>query len=114
MANRTTFLDAGLVFSREPPDLFQATDTLGAPVQVHNINTGEFGRLIKKADVRRITFHGLRHTSATLLLLAGVSAKVVSERLGHSKIAITLDTYSHVLPSMGQAAAAQLGALLHG
>jgi len=55
----------------------------------------------------------VQHRSATLLLLAGESAKVVSERLGHSKIAMTLDIYSHVLPSMGRGAADRLGALLH-
>jgi integrase len=48
------------------------------------------------------------------LLLAAVPAKVVSERLGHRKISITLDLYSHVLPGMQQAAAAKLGAMLHG
>jgi integrase len=48
----------------------------------------------------RIRFHDLRHTAATLQLLKGTHPKVVQERLGHSKIGITLDTYSHVLPSM--------------
>ena len=50
------------------------------------------------------TFHSLRHTHATLLLSEGVHPKIVSERLGHSKISITLDTYSHVIPTMQQAA----------
>jgi integrase len=48
-----------------------------------------------------ITFHQLRHTAATILLLKNVNPKVVSEMLGHATIAITLDTYSHVLPGMG-------------
>jgi integrase len=47
-----------------------------------------------------ITFHDLRHTCATLLLMKNVNPKVVSEMLGHATIAITLDTYSHVLPDM--------------
>ncbi|HVH28915.1 MAG TPA: tyrosine-type recombinase/integrase [Vicinamibacterales bacterium] len=68
----------------------------------------------RAAQLRRITFHGSRHTSAALLLPAGIPVKVVSERLGHAKITITLDTYAHVLPSMGRHAADQLGALLHG
>lgn len=58
-----------------------------------------------------IRFHDLRHTAATLLLLAGENPKVVSERLGHATIAITLDTYSHVLPTMGKEAAAKLDKL---
>ena len=60
---------------------------------------------IKRADVPVIRFHDLRHTHATLLLLADENIKVVSERLGHASIAITLDTYSHVLPTMQKAAA---------
>jgi len=59
-----------------------------------------------------IRFHDLRHTHATLLLAAGENVKVVSERLGHSKIQITLDTYSHVLPTMQKAAADKLQRLL--
>jgi integrase len=52
-----------------------------------------------------ITFHDARHTHATLLLKAGVHPKVVQERLGHSSISVTLDTYSHVVPGMQEAAA---------
>lgn len=55
--------------------------------------------------------HGLRHTYATLLLKAGVHPKVVQERLGHGSISITMDTYSHAIPSM-QNEAADLGAAL--
>ena len=64
--------------------------------------------------MRRIKFHGLRHTCATLLLRAGEPVHVVAERLGHSDINITLNTYAHVLPDMQQSAATKLGALLHG
>jgi len=59
-----------------------------------------------------VTFHGLRHTHATQLLRAGVHVKIVSERLGHSTIALTLDTYSHVLPGMQEDAAARVDAAL--
>jgi integrase len=58
--------------------------------------------------------YDLRHTCATLLLLADVPAKVVSERLGHSSITLTLDTYSHVLPTMQKRAADTMGKLLAG
>ena len=54
-----------------------------------------------------IRFHDLRHTHATLLLAAGVHPKVVQERLGHSQISLTLDTYSHVIPSLQDEAAEQ-------
>jgi integrase len=57
--------------------------------------------------------YDLRHTHATLLLLAGVHPKVVSERLGHASVAITLDVYSHVLPNMQQEAAERLDAMLY-
>jgi integrase len=55
----------------------------------------EFGRLIKAAGVRRIKFHGLRHTTATLMLAAGVPPHVVQRRLGHSKVEMTLGIYAH-------------------
>jgi integrase len=53
----------------------------------------------------KVRFHDLRHGHATLMLLQGVHPKVVSERLGHASVAITLDLYSHVLPSMQSSAA---------
>lgn len=67
--------------------------------------TLRFRRLVAKLEIPRIRFHDLRHTHATHLLEANVQAKVVSERLGHSKIARTLDTYSHVMPSLQEDAA---------
>ncbi len=67
----------------------------------------EFARLVEESGLPRIRLHDVRHTHATLMLKAGVHPKVVSERLGHSSVAFTLDTYSHVLPGM-QAEAAEL------
>ena len=84
----------------------------GAPLSVNNIGQREFVDLIEKAKVKRITFHGLRHTSATLSLQAGTLPHVVSKRLGHKKIEITLNIYAHALPSMGRDAAAKLSSLL--
>jgi integrase len=57
----------------------------------------QFLSLVKRADVPLIRFHDLRHTAATLLLLQGINVEVVSEMLGHSSIAITLDLYGHVV-----------------
>lgn len=85
--------------------------SLGTPIEPRNLYRAHMGACAK-AGVPRIPFHGLRHTHATLLLLANVAPKVVSERLGHANIAITLDTYSHVLPAMQDAAADKLEDLL--
>jgi integrase len=71
-----------------------------------------FQRQVELAGLRRIRLHDLRHTHATLALQAGVHPKVVCERLGHSSITITLDTYSHVLPTMQRDAAEQVAALI--
>jgi integrase len=64
--------------------------------------------MVQAAGVPNIRFHDLRHTHATLLLEQDVHPKIVSERLGHASIAITLDTYSHVSPSLQRAAAARI------
>jgi integrase len=114
MRNRQHYHDLGLVFAKEWGDLHNRTDSLGLPLQVNTIGEREFGRLIKAAGVRRIKFHGLRHTVATLMLSAGVPAHVVQRRLGHAKIEMTLGIYAHALPSMQQDAAARLASLLHG
>jgi integrase len=114
MRNRNAYHDLGLVFAKEWGDLHGRQDSLGLPLQSNNLGQREFARVLKAANVRRITFHGLRHTSATLLLKAGVPAHVVQQRLGHKRVEITLGTYAHVLPSMQQDAAKKLGALLHG
>lgn len=63
-------------------------------------------------DVPRIRLHDLRHTWATMALTAGVHPKVVQERLGHSNIKITMDTYSHVLPGLQKSAAELVAALV--
>lgn len=60
----------------------------------------QFKPLLKRAGLPTVRFHDLRHTCATLLLGRNVNPKIVSEMLGHATIDITLDTYSHVLPSM--------------
>lgn len=71
----------------------------GSMIDPADINT-DFKIACKFADVPKIRFHDLRHTHATLLLQLRENPKVVSERLGHADISITLNTYSHVLPNM--------------
>jgi integrase len=68
--------------------------------------------LLDRAGLPRIRFHDLRHTAATLLLGRGVHPKIVSEMLGHSQIAITLDLYSHVTPTMQRQATDAMEAVL--
>lgn len=70
-----------------------------------------FKKIVKKLELEDIRFHDLRHTHATLLLSQGVNPKIVSERLGHSSIGVTLDTYSHVLPNIQQDAISKLESL---
>lgn len=69
-----------------------------------NTLTGQFNALLRKAGLPHIRFHDLRHSVATLLLSRGVHPKVVQEILGHSEISMTMDIYSHVLPTMQQEA----------
>ena len=71
-----------------------------------------FARIVRKAKVRPISFHALRHTHATDLLRAGVHPKIVSERLGHASIAITMDIYSHAIPGLQEDAAQRIDAAL--
>ena len=66
--------------------------------------THAFAKIVARAGLKGVRFHDLRHAHATLMLQQGVSVKIISERLGHSGVAITLDTYSHVLPGMQEAA----------
>jgi integrase len=87
-------------------------DEIGRPMRQDHIRH-HFGKLAKAAGLpAKITVYGLRHSCATLLLEKGVPLKVVSERLGHSTIALTADVYSHVTPSMQQHAADVLEALV--
>lgn len=73
-----------------------------------------FTKLAADVGLPQIRLHYLRHTHATLALQAGVHVKVVSERLGHSSITITLDTYSHAIPGLQRDAAEKVAALIPG
>ncbi len=83
----------------------------GSPWPPDSLSTA-FAGLIRRSDLPRIRFHDLRHSHATQLLRHGIHPKVVSERLGHSKVGITLDTYSHVLPGMQEEAASKVDAAM--
>ena len=70
--------------------------------------------LTVKLELPDLNLHGLRHAFATLMLLAGVSAKVVSEMMGHSSVMVTLDTYSHVVQGLQEHAVSALDQYLVG
>jgi len=89
--------------------VFAHTD--GSPLDPGTV-THTFTNVLCKAGLPHIRFHDLRHTHATLMLKAGVHPKVVQERLGHASISITLDTYSHVLPGLQEAAAQRFEGLV--
>jgi integrase len=85
----------------------------GQPVNPSNLTSRNFKPLLEIAKLpTTFRLYDLRHSCATLLLLAGENPKVVSERLGHSGVSMTLDVYSHVLPTMQKAAAEKLENLL--
>ncbi len=76
----------------------------GKPLRPNTISRAWF-ILAQRSNVKIIRLHDARHTHASLMLKQGIHPKIVQERLGHSTIAVTLDTYSHVMPGLQQAAA---------
>jgi len=85
------YRDHGLVFTSE----------VGTVINPTNLRRRSFAPLLERAGLPRIRVHDLRHTCATLLLVRNMHPKYVHELLGHATVAITLDTYSHVIPGMG-------------
>jgi integrase len=84
----------------------------GLPMRRSNLKGRSYKPLLRRAKLPNVSFHALRHTAATLQLAAGVNPKVVQERLGHSTVQLTLDTYSHSVATLGKDAAARLDALV--
>jgi integrase len=95
--------DSGFVFTRED----------GAPLHPQSLSQ-TFERHVRDAKLPTIRLHDVRHSYATAALTSGVAPKVLSERLGHSSIAITADVYQHVLPELDDQAAAQVAAVILG
>jgi integrase len=90
MAFGPNYQDHGLVFA----------NTAGMPIDLGNVRNRHFKKIRDAAGLPKIRLYDLRHTCATIMLQKGIHPKVVSERLGHEGSVITLDIYSHVLPSM--------------
>jgi integrase len=95
-------LAAGPAWNADEDYVF--TDEVGVPVNPNSVSK-RFDTIVRKSDLPRIRLHDLRHTYATVALKAGVHPKIVSERLGHATVGITLDLYSHVTPSIARDAA---------
>lgn len=89
--------DRGIVFANHSGGFLRSDTVLNL-----------FYQLLKDAELPPMRFHDLRHSAATILFVAGVNPKVIQELLGHSKISITLEIYSHVLPSIQQEAAGKM------
>jgi integrase len=87
-------------------------DIAGEPLWGRHVTTLQLKALLRGAGLPAIRFHDLRHTFATLQLTAGTNPKIVSEVLGHKEVAITLDRYSHALPTLGAEAMGRLDAVL--
>ena len=96
----------------ENNDLVFCTD-LGTPHSIPNLTYRYFRPILVKAGLPQIRLYDLRHSHATLLLIAEENPKVVAERLGHSTIVLTMDTYSHVIPTMQRNATDKLTKMLY-
>jgi integrase len=90
------------------------SSTVGGHLHTSRILFAQFKQLLKEADLPDIRFHDLRHSSATMLLSLGVHPKVVQEILGHSQISMTMDIYSHVLPTIQRETMSKLNDALQG
>jgi integrase len=94
------------------PESFVFSTAEGQPLDCQNVVNRHFKPLLKRASLPPLRLYDLRHSCATLLFAQGVPAKVVQERLGHSDIGLTLNTYTHVLPGMQEEAAEKLNTML--
>jgi integrase len=96
------YADQGLIFANETGGLLES----------QNVSGRYFKPLLRSAKLPNLSLYGLRHSHATLLLAAGEHPKVVQERLGHSSIRLTLDTYTHVVEGLQERASERLESLL--
>jgi len=106
--------DNQLVFCREYEHVSEPEHRLGQPVYIDHVGPGRLKRIAKLANVKTISPHGLRDTAASLLAADGVPIKVIAERLGHSKVELTLTRYIAVYAGAQEAAGERLNALRHG
>jgi integrase len=101
LAAGSGWIDTGLVFATKK----------GTPLEPRNV-VRHFKALLKRGELPASRLHDLRHTAASPLLAQGTHPRVVMEILGHSRITLTMDTYSHVMPSVMNDAAAKMDSIL--
>ena len=94
------------------PDNLVFTSSAGTPVDRHNFITYQFAPALKKAGIRRVGFHDLRHTYASLCIAAGMDPKALQKAMGHSSIIVTMDTYAHLFPGSYATALARIEDML--
>lgn len=105
LAMKSTWFNYDLVFPNE----------VGRPFAINNITRRYLQPILDKCEFgKHITLYALRHSCATLLLMQGANPKTVADRLGHSSVVITLDTYSHVLPHIQDAATDMMESIMRG
>jgi integrase len=90
---------------------FVFTTSIGTVIDPRNLDD-DYRRMVARAGLPMIRFHDLRHSAATTALLQNIHPKIVAEMLGHSRVSVTLDLYSHVLPDMQDEAAMKIEAAL--
>jgi integrase-like protein len=95
------YRDNGLVFARPT----------GEPIRPNSLSPA-FAKLVQRAGLPQVRYHDLRHSHASQLLKIGTNPKIVSERLGHATVGLTLDTYSHVLSGVQEHAVEQFDAAM--
>jgi len=111
---RTRQLEERLIAgSRWQDSGFVFTTRIGSPIDPANL-LDDFKRILKKAALPDIRFHDLRHSAASLLLALNIHPRVVMELLGHQQISLTMDAYTHVVPSLFRDAVDKLGVALNG
>jgi integrase len=103
--------ELGDLYQNEDGHVF--TNDLGKPIDSNRLSR-EFAKVVKRAGLPHATLHGLRHCMASLMLADGASIKTVAEKLGHSNPSLTLDVYSHLLPTIQEQAAEALDKRLAG
>jgi integrase len=98
--------------SGQPEDLLFAGEVEGKPLSRQNLVQKHFYGTLKDAGVKRVEFHALRHSYATLMIASGANMKYLQHQMGHSSIRVTMDMYGHLLPEVGEGVGKKLDSLI--
>ena len=97
---------------RQPDDLLFAGEVEGKPLSRQNLVQKHFYGTLKDAGVKRVEFHALRHSYATLMIASDANIKFLQHQMGHSSIRVTMDMYGHLLPEVGEGVGKRLDSLI--